>query len=136
MPFRTSLEMPHSLHISVSLQFAPTSGVWSKLHFALLGWRKPVLGLRGFQRARGVAMAEEGGRAGGGRSREVATSTDISLAGAALRMKTDVVGAKACQRARHIRRYRTALRLGRSRAKRCGTGPGGNARQRGNTSFG
>ena len=30
----------------------------------------------------------------------------------ALRTKTDVVGAKACQRARHIRSYRTALRLG------------------------
>jgi len=37
-----------------------------QLRFALLGRRKPVLGLRGFQRGRGVAVAEEGGRAGGG----------------------------------------------------------------------
>ena len=61
VPFGTSLELPHSLHIS-----APASRVWSKLRFALLGRRKPVLGLRGFQRGRGVAVAEEGGRAGGG----------------------------------------------------------------------
>jgi hypothetical protein len=45
--------------------FTPASRVWSKLRFALLGRRKPVLALRGFQRGRGVAMAEEGGRAGG-----------------------------------------------------------------------
>jgi hypothetical protein len=68
VPFGTSLELPHSLHIS-----APASRVWSKLRFALLGRRKPVLGLRGFQRGRGVAVAEEGGRAGGGDRGEVAS---------------------------------------------------------------
>jgi hypothetical protein len=39
------------------------------------------------------------------------------------RTKTDVVGAKACQRARHIRCYRTASRLG-DRGRNDGRGPG------------
>jgi hypothetical protein len=70
-----------------------------------------VLGLSGFQRGRDVSMAEEGGRAGGG-DRVKLPQARTSASPAALRMKTDVVGAKACQRARHIRSYRTALRLG------------------------
>ena len=59
--FGTSMELPHSLRI-----WAPASRVWSKLRFALLGRENRVLGLGGFLRGRGVAVAEEGGRARGG----------------------------------------------------------------------
>jgi hypothetical protein len=65
VPFRTSLELPRTAHLALAV-VRPASRVWSKLRFALLGRRKPVLGPSGFQRGRGVAVAEEGGRAGGG----------------------------------------------------------------------
>ena len=59
---------------------APTSGVWSKLHFALLGRREPALGLSGFQRGRGASMAEEGVGPEEGDRGEVAKSAVQSYA--------------------------------------------------------
>ena len=51
------------------------------MYFALIGRRKPVLGLRGFQRGRDVAIAEWAVGPERVDRGEVATSTDIGLAG-------------------------------------------------------
>ena len=60
----------------------------------LLDWRKLVLGFRGLRRCRGVAMAEEGGRAG--RRRLVALKL-ISTAGLAGHRAHDDEVVGACQ---------------------------------------
>jgi hypothetical protein len=68
----------------------------------LLDWRKLVLGFRGLPRCRGVAVAEEGGRAG--RRRLIALkliSTGTGLAGHRAH-DSEVVG--ACQAVGNVRR--------------------------------